>query len=159
MYTEDDYSAAQTSGTPISADVENNLVVDYTGKAYYVFLFGEVIEKTGLENQDVVITYAAENTNNENMDGEDEVVGATKVAWKFSTTKVNVYTITVSFPKGTANLYWRGTEENSDDKTFKLEIRKKQVKIPEIVDDSTLNPDQSASNNLLNDSYYVRLHV
>ena len=155
MYTEDDYSAAQTSGTPISADVENNLVVDYTGKAYYVFLFGEVIEKTGLENQDVVITYAAENTNNENMDGEDEVVGATKVAWKFSTTKVNVYTITVSFPKGTANLYWRGTEENSDDKTFKLEIRKKQVKIPEIVDDSTLNPDQSASNNLLNDSYYA----
>ncbi|MCM1233094.1 MAG: hypothetical protein NC489_23470, partial [Ruminococcus flavefaciens] len=128
------YDTARTDGTAINPDVEHGLQRSYTGTAYFVYLFGEVIEKTTLDNVDVIIDVQTATSNGvtSNMATKQISVNDAPVAWELSVSKVNVYDVVVSFPAGTNNLYWNGTSEDDSPRTFTLEIIKKVVSVPVI---------------------------
>ena len=130
--TEEGYATAKTTGTPINPDLVNKIIRTYTGTPYYIYLFGEVIDNHTIENSDVEITVSTKNAPSQPPYSQPDTADGRTVAWKFYSTTVNEYTLTVSFPDGTHNLYWEGTSEDETPRTFTLEIIKKVVTVPKI---------------------------
>lgn len=127
----------------------------YTGEAQYIYLFGYAIE-----NSEVNISVVPSNpANKAELHHQDVSVGGERKGHFVSAKYVNVYTITVEFKLSaefsTPNCHWQSISMGTDvlPREFYLEIEKKVVDLPYILDVDPLDGIDDTQQAWAPDSY------